>query len=156
MKLKAFTLVEVIVAIIILIIVIAGVFAVFKSGEKFSTEDKQKKQVVNVTRQVLEHLEEVALKNFYDPKLSTGVHDDPVSELGINDPLVDKVEEREFFYEVVPSPDTGPSGPVYKKVNVTYRWKFWKKKGAEPETVTLSTIVANPDVEPSPVSEPFP
>jgi len=150
MERKAFTLVEIIVAAVILALVITGMFVVFKSGERFSVEDRIKTEAENISRQVLEHLEDVAEQNFNDDKLRARpyplyeLHPDPEDELKITDNLEDRVEDKNFYYEVTLIDVDGDGVREAKKIDVTYNWIFWEEGGEQSETVKLSTIVVGP------------
>jgi len=142
---KAFTFVEIIVSAVILAIVISGMFAVYKSGERYSSEDKHKLQALSMNRQVLEYLEEISARDFDNSELLNGTHD--ASDLVVDDPLSEyKVS---FQYTVVYVDKDGDISTVeYKKIGVTYRWEYWEKEGAAVKQVSLSTILVNPSVSP--------
>ncbi len=155
MKLEAFTLVEIIIAAVILALVISGMFVVFKSGERFSIEDRQKLQAQNVARQVLEHLESL---NFDDSKLTKGTNKD-TSNLITKDTLTKEphVEKPNCYYNVTEIEEDydgdGKEDVVAKKIDVVYEWKSWEEGGEQLETVNLSTVISNPDVIESGVTE---
>lgn len=154
------TLVEILVAVVILALAIGGIFMAFKSGERYSVEDKQKDQAINVSRQVLEQLKGLAATDFTDPKLTdTGSSSRDAVTVGLISDSEDPLSEyrESCTYTVEDSTETAPSGgPKYKKIEVTYKWKFWKKEDAEPTSISLSTIVANPALGPAEVSEVIP
>lgn len=139
MKKKSFTLVEVIVAAVILALVVVGMFVVFKSGERFSVEDKQKVAATNLNRQVIEHLQSLGAQDFSSSELSAGRHN--AAGL-ISDTLADSVESPEFYYTVEDIDDDNDGTTDYKKVNVTYSWEYWEEGQQSPEQVELSTVIS--------------
>lgn len=121
MKNNAFTLLEIIIAMLILSIVTAGTYGLFVTNYKFLIEAKHRLQAVNFANTVLEKLRMYVSEN-PDLPVNAGVALEPgehsPNDIGLDSiPSIDGIEDKEWTYSVSDVTDTD-----CKKVIVKVSW----------------------------------
>lgn len=138
MKNNAFTLLEIIIAMLILSMVTAGTYGLFVTNHKFIIEAKHRLQAVNYAIAVAEKLKMYVSENPELPEnagvaLEPGEHSP--NDIGLDGiPSIDGIEDKEWSYVVtdMPSIEGVVEGGKYlvadlpktefKKVTVTVKW----------------------------------
>lgn len=139
MKNNAFTLLEIIIAMLILSMVTAGTYGLFVTNHRFIAEAKHRLQAINQATAVAERLKmfvsEVPISEVINGnELLSGEHSP--SDIGLeSEPSIEGVTDKQWNYTVTDMPlveevidegakavAIGPPNTEFKKATITVKW----------------------------------